>query len=129
MVSAGLKSGDRATILSPNRVEDFGRAGHPSGWWRDGSSTRTSTADQIGYIVKHSDARVLFVDTPALLARLYEAWGDSRRRQKIVLFSDDLDPVKVLHELRVFRSKGAKLRRGRTSRDFVARGAGDWRGA
>lgn len=101
MVNAGLKNGDRGAILSPNRVEWISAA---LGIQAIGGVMvpiyPTSTADQIGYIVRHSDTRVLFVDTPDLLKRLFLSWADLEGVKKIVLFDDQLDPVKVLHELR-----------------------------
>lgn len=104
MVSAGIKTGDRAAILAPNRVEWMSAAlGIQAIAGVMVPIYPTSTADQIRYIVRHSDARVMFVDTAELLSRLYQAWSDLDGIKKIVLFSDDLDPVKVLHEL---RSKG-----------------------
>jgi len=107
MVSAGVKNGDRATILAPNRVEWMSAA---LGIQAIGGVMvpiyPNSTADQIGYIVRHSDARVLFVDTPSLLAKIYQAWGDLEGVKKIVLLDEDLDPVKVLHEQ---RTKGQKV--------------------
>ena len=69
------KSGDRAAVYAPNRVE-----------WASAALAiqatggvmvpvyPASTADQLGYVASHSDAKVIFVDTPALLGRIFEAW-------------------------------------------------------
>jgi long-chain acyl-CoA synthetase len=101
MVSAGVKSGDRAAVLAPNRVEWMSAAlGIQSIGGVMVPIYPNSTAEQIGYILRHSDARVVFVDTPELLSRLYQAWADLDGVKKIVLLDDAVDPVKVLHGLR-----------------------------
>ncbi len=101
MVSAGVKSGDRAAVLAPNRVEWMSAAlGIQSIGGVMVPIYPNSTAEQIGYILRHSDARVVFVDTPALLSKLYQAWADLDGVKKIVLLDDVVDPVKVLHGLR-----------------------------
>ena len=71
-----LKSGDRGAVYAPNRVE-----------WASAALAiqaaggvivpiyPASTAEQVGYVVQHSDAKVVFVDTPALLGRLFTCWS------------------------------------------------------
>ena len=71
-----LKTGDRGAIYAPNRVE-----------WASAALAiqaaggvmvpiyPASTADQVGYVASHSDAKVIFVDTPALLSRLLTTWS------------------------------------------------------
>jgi long-chain acyl-CoA synthetase len=59
-----------------------------------------STPDQAAYVIKHSDAKFVFVDTPALLGKLFEAWDDLGGVLKVVLFDDALDAAAVLKELK-----------------------------
>jgi len=101
LMNAGLKNGERAAIFAPNRVE----------WISAALATQAiggvmvpiypnSTTSQAGYVVRHSDTKILFVDTPRLLGTTLEAWPDLASVAKIVLLDDDLDPVSVLHQLR-----------------------------
>ena len=103
----GLKSGDRGAVYSPNRVE----------WMSAALALEAAggvivpvypanTAEQAAYVVRHSDAKVVFVDTPALLARVFEAWSDYEAALRIVLFDDALDAASVLAGL---RAKGKKV--------------------
>ena len=98
--TAGLASGDRAAIFAPNRVE----------WISAALAVQAaggvmvpvypaSTAEQAAYVVEHSDARVLFVDTPALLGRLFEAWDALGAVERIVLLDDGLDAAAVHADL------------------------------
>jgi len=85
-------SGDRAAIYAPNRVawasaalaiQAAGGAMVPV--------YPASTSEQLAYVVSHSDAKVLFVDTPALLARVFEAWPSLVTSPRVVLLDDTLD--------------------------------------
>jgi long-chain acyl-CoA synthetase len=91
-----LSAGDRACVYAPNRVE-WGSAAlaiqaasgaivpiYPA-----------STAEQAGYVASHSDAKVIFVDTPALLGRLLSCWEHLALVQRIVLLDDGLDVARV----------------------------------
>ncbi|HRG99130.1 MAG TPA: AMP-binding protein [Polyangiaceae bacterium] len=107
-LAAELEPGDRAAIFAPNRVE----------WATAALAVQAvggavvpvypaSTPAQLAYVLDHSDARVLFVDTPALLAKVLEAWpglhgGDRGERglQRVVLLDADLDAARVLAKLR-----------------------------
>ncbi len=97
----GLGLGDRAAIFAPNRVE----------WIEAALAIQAAggvmvpvypacTAEQAAYIVAHSDATVLFVDTAALLSRVFERFGELGSVQRVVLLDDALDVSKVLAELR-----------------------------
>ena len=102
-----LKSGDRGAIYAPNRVE-----------WASAALAiqaaggvmvpiyPASTADQVGYVASHSDAKVLFVDTPALLSRLFTTWSSLGAVERIVLLDDGLDAARV-HE--ALRAKGVSV--------------------
>jgi len=96
-----LKSGDRGAIYAPNRVE-----------WASAALAiqaaggvmvpiyPASTPDQVGYVASHSDAKVIFVDTPALLGRLLTTWGALGAVERIVLLDDALDAARVHESLR-----------------------------
>ncbi|MBX3231310.1 MAG: long-chain fatty acid--CoA ligase [Labilithrix sp.] len=91
-----LKPGDRAAIFAPNRVE-----------WASAALAiqaaagvmvpvyPASTPEQLSYVVAHSDAKLLFVDTPALLGRVLDAWPNLSAVEKIVLLDDGLDVARV----------------------------------
>ncbi len=99
--SIGLKAGDRGCVFAPNRVE----------WMSAALAIQAAggvmvpvyaanTPDQAGYVVEHSDAKVVFVDTPALLGRVFEAFASYQAVEKIVLLDDALDAAAVLGKLR-----------------------------
>jgi long-chain acyl-CoA synthetase len=108
LASAGMKSGDRAAIFAPNSVE----------WISAAMAVEAtggvmvpiypaSTAAQAAYVVSHSDTRVLLVDTPALLSRVFEAWDDYAQVTTIVtLSSDGMAPGPLIEGL---RAKGVKV--------------------
>ncbi|HEY4119493.1 MAG TPA: AMP-binding protein, partial [Byssovorax sp.] len=107
LASVGLAPGDRGAVFAPNRVE----------WMSAALAIQAaggvmvpiyaaSTAAQAGYVAEHCDAKVLFVDTPVLLARVFEAWQSFTSVQKIVLLDDALDPRAVLGRF-VAKDKGA----------------------
>jgi long-chain acyl-CoA synthetase len=91
-----LKSGDRGAVYAPNRVE-WGSAAlaiqaaggvivpiYPA-----------STSEQAAYVASHSDAKVIFVDTPALLGRLLGCWSALANVERIVVLDDGIDVAKV----------------------------------
>lgn len=95
-----LEPGDRAAIFAPNRVE----------WMAAALAIQavggamvpiyaSSTAEQAAYIVAHSDAKVIFVDTAPLLARLLEAWPQLEGLDRVVLLDDALDARAALADL------------------------------
>jgi long-chain acyl-CoA synthetase len=101
LVSAGLGFGDRAAVYAPNRVE----------WASAALAIQAAggvmvpvypacTAEQAAYVVSHADAKVVFVDTPALLARLLEGWARAPMLEKVVLLDDGLDAARVAEQLR-----------------------------
>jgi len=101
----GLKMGERGAIYAGNRVE----------WMSAALAIQasggvmvpiypSSTAEQTAYVVEHSDAKVLFVDSKALLARLFESavgpsLGALAKVEAIVLLDDQLDAMAVLSEV------------------------------
>lgn len=101
LAAVGLEPGDRAAIFAPNRVE----------WIEAAMAIQAAggvmvpvypacTAEQAAYIVDHSDAKVLFVDTAPLLARVLERWHELARLERLVLLDDSVDVAAVLGELR-----------------------------
>ncbi len=106
LASVGLGPGDRAAIFAPNRVE----------WMAAALAIQAvggvmvpiyaaSTPEQAAYVIVHSDAKVVFVETPALLGRLYEAWEECSAVERVVLFNDGVDPERVLAGLRAAGKK------------------------
>ncbi|MGH7328332.1 MAG: AMP-binding protein, partial [Polyangiaceae bacterium] len=92
---------DRACVLAPNSVA----------WASAALAIQSaagvmvpiypaSTAEQIGYVASHSDAKLIFVDTPALLARLFECWSELSHVNQIVLLSDTVDAKKTFEDWR-----------------------------
>ena len=92
LAAAGVASGDRAAIFAHNRVE----------WMVASHAIQSigavmvpvypaSTASQAGYIVEHSDTKVLFVDGADLLGRVIDAWPSYAGVSSIVLLGDDVD--------------------------------------
>ena len=72
----GFQPGDRAAIFAPNSVEWITAAlAIQSAGGAMVPIYPANTAEQAAYVIAHSDTKVLFVDTPALLARVAEAWS------------------------------------------------------
>jgi long-chain acyl-CoA synthetase len=101
LAAGELRPGDRAAVFAPNRVE-----------WASAALAiqaaqgvmvpiyPASTAEQAAYVASHSDARVVFVDTPALLGRIFEAWEAYAGVARIVTLDDGIDVAAVLAGLR-----------------------------
>jgi long-chain acyl-CoA synthetase len=93
-----LSSGDRGAIYAPNRIEWASAAlGIQAAGGVMVPIYPASTAEQVGYVASHSDAKVIFVDTPALFGKLLTAWSSLGAVEKIVLLDDALDAARV-HE-------------------------------
>jgi long-chain acyl-CoA synthetase len=99
--SVGVTPGDRAVVFAPNRVE----------WGAAALAIQAagavmvplygaSTASQAAYVIDHSDARVVFVDTPALLGRLFEVWAQLPKVERVVLLDEAVDAARVLASAR-----------------------------
>jgi long-chain acyl-CoA synthetase len=76
-LASELRPQEHAAIFAPNRVE----------WMTAAMAIEaagnvlipiypSSTADQAAYVMEHGDARMVFVDTPALFERLLERWSE-----------------------------------------------------
>ncbi|HEY8041714.1 MAG TPA: AMP-dependent synthetase/ligase [Polyangiaceae bacterium] len=99
--SAGLGSGERACVFAPNRVEWMSAAlGIQAAGGVMVPVYASSTAEQAAYVVEHSDARLVFVDTPALVARVLGTWQAYGAVERIVLLDDGLDLARIAAELR-----------------------------
>ncbi len=71
----GVHAGARAAIYAPNRVEWIEAAlAIQSAGGAMVPVYANSTAEQAAHVVSHSDAIVVFVDTEALLERVFTAW-------------------------------------------------------
>ncbi len=99
--SIGLADEDRAAIFAPNRVEWIAAA---LGIQAVGGAMvpiyGTSTADQAGYVVEHSDAKVVFVDTVPLVEKVIDGWDAYQNVERIVLFDASIDVAEILERLR-----------------------------
>ncbi len=103
LASSGLQSGECAAVFAPNSVEwiSAAMAIQAVGGVMVPVYPANTTA-QAAYVVKHSDTKVLFVDTPALLQRVFEAWSDYGQVTHIVTISAlDFGPI-----IEGMRSKG-----------------------
>jgi long-chain acyl-CoA synthetase len=100
-LSGTVSMGDRAALFAANSVE----------WMASALAIQaaggvmvpvypSSTSEQATYVIRHSDAKVVFVDGAALLERLFERWEDLDAVRRIVLLSDSLDPTKVVDSMR-----------------------------
>jgi long-chain acyl-CoA synthetase len=99
--SSGLGMGDRAAIFAANRVEWMSAAmGIQAAGGVMVPVYPSSTAEQAVYVVRHCDAKVLFVDGAALLARVFERWDEMDAVRRIVLLDDSIDAARVLESVR-----------------------------
>ncbi len=102
LTSVGLQPGDRAAVFAPNSVEWMSAAlGIQSTGGAMVPIYPANTPAQAAYVARHSDAKVLFVDTPALLSRIFEAWSEYENVTRIVtLGSQSIDPGPLIEKLR-----------------------------
>jgi long-chain acyl-CoA synthetase len=101
LAGAGLKQGERAAIFAPNRVEWIAAAlAIEAAGGVMVPVYASNTAAQAGYVVRHSDAKVLFVDTAPLLARVLAAFDEYAAVERIVLLDDRLDVGQACERLR-----------------------------
>lgn len=99
--SVGLEPTDRAAIFAPNRVE----------WMTAAMAIQSaggvmvpvypaSLAEQAAYVIDHSDAKVVFVDTEPLLERVLRQWRNLAEVRRLVMLDGGLDVSAVLRRLR-----------------------------
>jgi long-chain acyl-CoA synthetase len=99
---AGLRPrpGDRGAVFAPNAPQWMEAAlGIQAAGMAMVPIYPASTPAQAGYVVEHSDARVVFVATEELLERVLLAWPAYEGVESIVVM-DDVDPGVVLERLR-----------------------------
>ena len=103
----GLGRGDRVAIFAPNRVEWLSAAlGAQAMGGVMVPVYPSSTAEQAAYVVEHSDARVVFVDTPFVLARVFGMWSAYEGVLRVILLDSELSPEAVRADL---ASKGVAV--------------------
>lgn len=92
LMSVGFESGQRGAVLGNNCVQ----------WMSAALALQavggvmvpiypSSTPEQIAYVVSHSDARVVYVDSTALLTKLLQAWDALGQVTHIITLSDSVD--------------------------------------
>lgn len=96
LMDRGLAHGDRGAIFAPNRVQWMSAAlGLQAAGGVMVPVYPASTAEQAAYILEHSDSKVVFVDTAALLSRLFAASSALGNVTTIILLDDHVDPNEV----------------------------------
>lgn len=101
LIGLGFELGQRAAIFAPNRVEWMMAAlGIQAAGGVLVPIYPASTADQAAYVVEHSDARVVYVDTALLLGQLMKRWDALSGVERVVVLDDSIEPVAVLRSLR-----------------------------
>lgn len=100
LMDAGIESGDYAAVFAPNSVEWASAALSIQG--AGGVMVPiypSSTSEQAAYVVRHSEARFVFVDNDELLSNVFASWGAYENVEKIVLLSADVDAEEVFDSL------------------------------
>ncbi|MFO0556823.1 MAG: long-chain fatty acid--CoA ligase [Polyangiales bacterium] len=96
LIDRGIAHRDRGAVFAPNRVEWMSAAlGLEAAGGVMVPVYPASTAEQAAYILEHSDSKVVFVDTPALLSRLFAASSALGNVATIIQLDDNVDPSKV----------------------------------
>ncbi len=101
LMDAGLDHGVHAAVYAPNSVEWSSAALAIQG--AGGVMVPiypSSTSEQAAYVVRHSDARFVFVDTPELLTNVFASWAAFDGVDKIVLLSSGVDVESVFDSFR-----------------------------
>ncbi len=105
LTSIGFQPGDRGAVYALNSVEWLSAAlAIQSAGGVMVPIYPASTSSQAAYVANHSDAKVLFIDTPALLTRIFEAWGEYANVTRIVTIG--AQPIEAGPLLEQMRSKG-----------------------
>ena len=107
LTSVGFQPGDRAAIYAPNSVEWLSAAlAIQSAGGVMVPIYPASTPSQAAFVASHSDAKLLFVDTPALLTRIFESWSEYANVSRIVTLG--AQPIEAGPLLESMRSKGKR---------------------
>lgn len=103
LIERGFAQRDRGAVFAPNRVQWLSAAlAIEAAGGAMVPVYPASTAEQAAYVIEHSDARVVFVDTPALLARLFAAVPALSKVESLVLLDDGI-PVGAAAEQAIAR--------------------------
>ncbi|MGE0327992.1 MAG: long-chain fatty acid--CoA ligase [Polyangiaceae bacterium] len=106
----GLQGGERAAVFGHNRVEWMAAAlGTQAAGGVCVPIYPASTGPQAAYIVNHSDARVVFVDSVELLGRLLDHAGQLTAVERVQLIDPDLS-LTVVGDLLASRLEHASAR-------------------
>ncbi|MBI4701351.1 MAG: AMP-binding protein [Deltaproteobacteria bacterium] len=101
LLDLGLRPGERAAVFAPNSVAWLAAAlGIQAAGGVLVPIYAASTAAQAAYVVEHSDAAAVFVDTQALLVRVLAAWPRYETVRCVVLLGDGLDLAAALAQAR-----------------------------
>jgi long-chain acyl-CoA synthetase len=96
LIDRGFAHGARGAVFAPNRVEWLAAAlAIEAAGGVMVPVYPASTAEQAGYILGHSDARVVFVDTAPLLERLFAAAPSLSNVREVVVLDDAIDVASV----------------------------------
>lgn len=105
----GLERGDRAAILAANSPEwTLADAGCQIAGVIDVPIYTTLAPDPIGYILRDSGARVLFIDTAEAYSRIAEVVREIDTIETVVCFADKVDAANSL-TLADLEAKGAAV--------------------
>jgi long-chain acyl-CoA synthetase len=97
----GVRAGDRVAVYGPNSVS-----------WAVAALAAQSlggvlvpvyagnTADQAAYVLEHSGAKAVFVDTPELTSRLLRVWPRLEAAATVVGLAEGLDLVALVTDMR-----------------------------
>jgi long-chain acyl-CoA synthetase len=92
LLSVGFAAGERGAVLGNNCVQWMSAAiGLQAAGGVMVPIYPSSTSEQIAYVVSHSDARVVYVESTALLANLLKAWDALDNVTHIVTLSEAVD--------------------------------------
>jgi len=101
VAGTGLAAGERVAIFASNSVEWMACA---MGLQAAGGVLvpiyPASTPAQAGFVARHSDAALVFVDGRELFSRVLRAWNDYQAVQRFVLFDEALSLPDLLRDLR-----------------------------
>ena len=93
----GWSAEERAAVFAPNRVEWLSAAlGIQAAGGAMVPIYATSTAEQVEYVLAHSDSRVVFVDTMALAERVERVWSRLEALETIVVLDAGADLARWL---------------------------------
>lgn len=87
LISNGLKKGECVVIIANNRVEWlYAQFGIMAAGGIATPSYQTNTAEQLAYIINHSNARFIFAEDQEQYDKLVQAKADLPNLEKIILF-------------------------------------------